>query len=252
MSFIFGRLKPGEAPKQRLVVVGAEKCPDELFDRVKQISPQATVLEGYGVTECSPCVSVNPVAKPKRGTIGQPLPNVTVCVRDMETNAPLLANAMGMLHVSGPIIFPGYLAHDGEQPFCDFDGKRWYITGDLAALDDENYILFHGRLKRFLKAGGEMISLPALEEPFAKKYPPTDEGPRVAVEGIEIPGGRKVVLFSTADISLESANAVLRAEGLHGVMKLDEVKRVDKIPVLGTGKTDYKVLRKIIEETPHR
>lgn len=246
MGFVFAKLKPGDVPNLRLVVVGAEKCPEELFERVRQIAPQATVLEGYGVTECSPCVSVNPVARPKHGTIGQPLPNVKVCVRDLETGKPLKPGEMGMLYVAGPTVFPGYLGHDGEQPFQEFDGERWYVTGDLAALDEDNYIIFHGRLKRFLKAGGEMISLPALEEPFAALYPPTDAGPQVAVEGIETPGGRKVVLFSTRDISLAEANALLRSHGFHGIMRLDDVRKIDTIPVLGTGKTDYKQLRALI------
>jgi long-chain-fatty-acid--[acyl-carrier-protein] ligase len=93
-----------------------------------------------------------------------------------------------------------------------------------------------------------MISLPALEEPFAKQYPPTDEGPRVAVEGVETPDGRRIVLFTTEDVSLRDANARLQAEGFRGVMRLDEVRKVDKIPVLGTGKTDYKALRAMIEK----
>ena len=147
-----------------------------------------------------------------------------------------------MLHVSGANVFGGYEG-GGDNPFRDFDGKRWYVTGDLAELDPDGYLVFHGRLKRFLKAGGEMISLPALEEPFARKYPPTDAGPRVAVEGIETDGGRRVVLFTTEPLAATDANALLTAEGFRGVMRLDEVRQVDKIPVLGTGKTDYKVLR---------
>ena len=120
------------------------------------------------------------------------------------------------------------------------------MTGDLAAIDPDGYVTFRGRLKRFLKAGGEMISLPALEEPFAKLYPPTEEGPRVAVEGIETPDGRTVVLFTTEDVTIKDANAVLQKEGFRGVMRLDGVTKVDKIPVLGTGKTDYKVLRAML------
>ena len=107
-----------------------------------------------------------------------------------------------MLLVSGPTVFPGYLGYDGPSPFRERDGKRWYVTGDLAEIDDDGFIHFRGRLKRFLKAGGEMISLPALEEPFAQLYPPTEEGPRVAVEGIETEEGRRIVLFTTEPISL--------------------------------------------------
>ena len=248
LQFILDRAKPGELDSLRIIIVGAEKCPEHLFDKAKQLASAAEVLEGYGVTECSPVVSVNRPGNVKPGTIGEPLPGVEVCVTAVETQDVLSPGTRGMLHVAGPIVFPGYLGHDGPQPFEELNGKRWYITGDLAELDPTGAIIFHGRLKRFLKAGGEMISLPALEEPFAAKYPPTDEGPRVAVEGVETPTGRKIVLFTTEPINLRDANALLQQEGFRGVLRLDEVMKLDKLPVLGTGKTDYKVLRGMIEE----
>ncbi len=247
VGFIMNRCQSGDLDSLRLIVVGAEKCPDEIFNRAHELAPNATVLEGYGVTECSPCVAVNPVAKVKRGTIGKPLPNVSVCVVDLDTGKVLPPNERGMLLVSGPTVFPGYLGYEGESPFRDIDGQRWYVTGDLASLDEDGYIVFAGRLKRFLKAGGEMISLPALEEPFARLYPPSDDGPRVAVEGTEHEGKRVVALFTTEEIALKEANALLQREGFRGVMRLDEVRRVEAIPVLGTGKTDYKLLRKQLE-----
>jgi long-chain-fatty-acid--[acyl-carrier-protein] ligase len=152
-----------------------------------------------------------------------------------------------MLLVSGPMVFPGYLGEAVESPFREMAGKRWYVTGDLAALDGDGYIVFHGRLKRFLKAGGEMVSLPALEEPFTRLYPSTDDGPRAAIEGVELPSGRRrVVLFTTEVLSLRDANALLVKEGFRGVMRLDEVRKVAKLPVLGTGKMDYKTLRAMI------
>jgi len=152
--------------------------------------------------------------------------------------------------VSGPSVFPGYLGEEAS-PFVEREGKRWYVTGDLAEIDRDGFIHFRGRLKRFLKAGGEMISLPALEEPFSRLYPPTEDGPRVAVEGVETEGGRKIILFTTEPITLKDANALLQKEGLHGVMRLDEVRRLDKIPVLGTGKADYRKLRTMVaDRTP--
>jgi long-chain-fatty-acid--[acyl-carrier-protein] ligase len=156
-----------------------------------------------------------------------------------------------MLWVSGPTIFPGYIGFDGPPPFRESQGKRWYVTGDLAEIGSDGVIKLAGRLKRFLKAGGEMISLPALEEPFARQFPATDKGPRVAVEGIESDTGRRIVLFATEPISLSDANALLLKEGFRGVMRLDEVRRLDSIPVLGTGKTDYKVLRAQISVPAH-
>ena len=248
LGFILDRAKPGELDSLRLIIVGAEKCPPAVFEKARELAPHVEVLEGYGVTECAPVVSVNRPGRVKPGTIGEPLPGVEVCVTDLETKEVLPCGRRGMLNVAGPIVFPGYIGHTGPQPFAEIGGKRWYVTGDLAELDPSGAIVFHGRLKRFLKAGGEMISLPALEEPFAQKYPPTDAGPRVAVEGIETPTGRRIVLFTTEPITLREANALLQEKGFSGVMRLDEVRHLDQLPVLGTGKTDYKVLRAMLEQ----
>jgi long-chain-fatty-acid--[acyl-carrier-protein] ligase len=248
VGYIFDRAKPGELDSLKIIIVGAEKCPPAVFEKAKDIAPNAEVLEGYGITECSPVVSVNRPGKIKPGTIGDPLPGVEVCVTKLDTKELLPRGEMGMLHVAGPIVFEGYRGYDGPPPFAEISGKRWYITGDLAAVDQSGAIVFHGRLKRFLKAGGEMISLPALEEPFAKKFPPSDTGPRVAVEGIETTNGRRIELFTTEPLTLHDANALLQQEGFRGVMRLDGVRQVEQIPVLGSGKTDYKVLRGLIEK----
>jgi long-chain-fatty-acid--[acyl-carrier-protein] ligase len=247
VNYILDRARPGDLDSLRLIIVGAEKCPPTVFDRCKHLAPEAHVLEGYGITECSPVVACNVVGANRPGTLGKPLPGVEVRVVDLETDEPVPRGRMGMLLVSGPTVFPGYLAYEGPSPFRAMDGRRWYITGDLATIDEDGFIHFGGRLKRFLKAGGEMISLPALEEPFSRTYPPTKEGPRVAVEGIEVEGGRRIVLFTTEEITLRDANAKLLEEGFRGVMRLDEVRRVGHIPVLGTGKTDYKQLRTLID-----
>jgi long-chain-fatty-acid--[acyl-carrier-protein] ligase len=244
--YVLERAEPGSLASLRLLVVGAEKCPAALMERCRQKAPKATIVEGYGITECAPVVSVNPPSAPKPGSIGKPLPGVAVRIVDLDTKEVLPPGRMGMIQVSGPTVFPGYLQHDGPSPFLVEQGQRWYVTGDLGELDEDGYLWFRGRLKRFLKAGGEMISLPALEEPFARTYPPTREGPRVAVEGVEYEDGRRIVLFTTEPIDLREANALLLREGFHGVMRLDEVRRIERIPVLGTGKTDYKELRALI------
>jgi long-chain-fatty-acid--[acyl-carrier-protein] ligase len=235
--------KPADLASLRIVVTGAEKCPDALFARAKEMTPRAILSEGYGITECSPVVSVSRHDNLRPGTIGQPLDGVEVLVVDPDSMQPLPTGERGLLLVHGATIFPGYLHHDGPSPFHERDGKRWYVTGDLARVDADDFIHFAGRLKRFLKAGGEMISLPAIEEPLASAYPPDEKGPQVAVEGIEAPSGRRIVLFTTADIKLTEANALLTQAGFRGIMRLDEVRRVDVLPVLGTGKIDYKVLR---------
>jgi acyl-CoA synthetase (AMP-forming)/AMP-acid ligase II/1-acyl-sn-glycerol-3-phosphate acyltransferase/acyl carrier protein len=242
-SYILNAARPEQIASLRIVVVGAEKCPDAIFARAKEMAPNAIITEGYGITECSPVVSVSRPGDIRHGTIGRPLDDVEVRVVDPDSMKPLPVDTRGLLLVRGATVFPGYLHHDGPSPFHEIDGQRWYITGDLASIDADGFIHFAGRLKRFLKAGGEMISLPALEEPLAAKYPPGDKGPQVAVEGIETPNGRRIVLFTTTDLTLADANALLTQAGFRGIMRLDEVRKLDVIPVLGTGKTDYKVLR---------
>jgi len=231
----------------RLVVTGAEKCSEALISQTKQKVPQVALLEGYGITECSPAVSVGLVDDQKPGTVGRPLDGVEVLVTHPETNEPLPIGATGQLLVRGPSVFSGYLHYDGASPFLELNGKQWYATGDLVRLDAEGFIYFQGRLKRFLKTRGEMISLPALEEALAGAYPPNDQGPQIAVEGVDGPDTRRIVCFTTTDLTLAAANTLLAKAGFNGIMRFDEVRRVEKIPTLGTGKTDYKILRAEIQ-----
>jgi long-chain-fatty-acid--[acyl-carrier-protein] ligase len=249
MSAILARAQPQQLASLRLLFVGAEKCPPSLRETCAVAAPGVALLEGYGITECGPAVAANRPQANRPGSVGQPLPGVEACIVDPDTEEALPTGQMGELWVSSPSVFPGYLAHDGPSPFRTRQGKRWYVTGDLAEVDAEGFIWIRGRKKRFLKAGGEMISLPALEEPFARRYPATEEGPRVAVEGVETERGRHIVLFSTEPLSLREANAWLFAEGFRGVMRLDEVRLLLVIPVLGTGKTDYKSLRALLTAT---
>jgi long-chain-fatty-acid--[acyl-carrier-protein] ligase len=247
LSYLFNAAKPEELASLRIIVTGAEKCPEALFERAKQMVPHAFIQEGYGITECSPVVAGNPPGKPKLGSVGPPVAGVEVCIVNPDSHQRLPTGTTGMLLVRGPSIFNGYWDYIGPEPFTEVGGKRWYVTGDLVRLDDDGYIYFCGRLKRFLKIGGEMVSLPALEEPLSRLYPPTENGPQVAVEGVDAPS-RWIVLFTILDISLRQANAILVEAGLRGVMRLDAVDRIDAIPLLGTGKTDYKVLRKRLAE----
>jgi len=248
LAYILSVSKEGDLSSLRRIIAGAEKCPDAVFDRTEALAPEAVILEGYGITECSPVLAANRVADRRRGFIGRPVRHVDIRVVDVDSGEPVATGETGMLLASGPSIFSGYLNHDGPSPFVELEGRQWYRTGDLVATDADNWLAFKGRLKRFLKAGGEMISLPALEEPFAKRYPADENGPKVAVEGIETPGGRHVSLFTTFPLTLREASQILLEDGLRGVMRIDEVRQLEAIPVLGTGKTDYKELRRIVTE----
>ncbi len=248
LSYILAVSKGDDLASLRRIMAGAEKCPDAVFERTQALAPDAVLLEGYGITECSPVLAANRVNDWRRGSVGRPVKSVDIRIVDVDSGEPVARGEAGILLAAGPSIFSGYLNHDGPSPFVEMEGRQWYRTGDLVVADADNFLAFPGRLKRFLKAGGEMISLPALEEPFSKRYPADDKGPQVAVEGIETAAGRHIALFTTIPLTLREASQILLEDGLRGVMRLDEVRQIPAIPVLGTGKTDYKELRRLVVE----
>jgi len=226
-----------------LVVCGAEKCPDRLYNTIEKRWPSMNLLEGYGITECSPIVSANRREKSRRGTIGIALRSVEWVIRDIDSGTRSAKGTPGMLLVRGPSIFNGYLGHEGSSPFTDFEGKQWYVTGDLVKEDTDGMLVFTGRLKRFVKLGGEMISLPAIEEVLLAKFQPPDSECVLAVESTPVETNPEIALFTTIDISREDANSAIRAAGLSPIHNIRILKKVDMIPVLGTGKTNYRELK---------
>jgi acyl-[acyl-carrier-protein]-phospholipid O-acyltransferase/long-chain-fatty-acid--[acyl-carrier-protein] ligase len=224
-------------------VTGAEKCPDALFGMLRTRWPSLIVLEGYGITECSPVVAVNPMDAPAPGTIGRLLPTVEGAVLDLTLARRVAPGETGMLLVRGPSIFGGYLNYSGESPFVSFEGQTWYRTGDLVAASADGIITFKGRLKRFIKVGGEMVSLPAIEAVLQEYFGSSDEGPVIAVEAIGTPEHPDVVLFTTSPADRADVNGLIRGAGLSPLHYVRQVTLVDAIPVLGTGKTDYRALK---------
>jgi acyl-CoA synthetase (AMP-forming)/AMP-acid ligase II/1-acyl-sn-glycerol-3-phosphate acyltransferase/acyl carrier protein len=234
----------------RLAVTGAEKCPPRVYEALARACPDAIVLEGYGVTECSPIISVNRPDAPVAGTIGKVVGSFEYAIVDVDTGRAVEAGRAGMLLVRGPCVFEGYLAYDGESPFVEFEGHRWYRTGDLVSEDADGVLTFAGRLKRFVKLGGEMISLPAIESVLLESYAEeTDEGPVLAVEATPSDDHPELVLFTTRDdLDRETVNTRIRDAGLSPLHNIRRVVRVEEIPLLGTGKTDYRTLRERLAE----
>jgi len=228
------------------VITGAEKCPEALFEVIKDRWPGMTVLEGYGITECSPVVSANREESLRHGTIGHPMPSVTCAIVDPDTGARALPGGMGMLLVRGPSIFGGYLGFDGPAPFETFEGQSWYRTGDLVR-EEDGRLLFAGRLKRFVKMGGEMVSLPAVEEALADRFASIEDDETVlAVEAKETGTTVELTLFTIRGITREEANSAIREAGFSPIHNIRTVVNLDKIPVLGTGKTDYRALKAML------
>ncbi|HEY3490581.1 MAG TPA: AMP-binding protein [Candidatus Deferrimicrobiaceae bacterium] len=228
----------------RLVVTGAEKCPEALYETISRRKPDLVVLEGYGITECSPIVSVNRVEDPRPGTVGKLLPGVEGVLKDPEGSGRAPEGMPGMLLVRGKSIFGGYLFHDGPSPFERFEGKDWYRTGDLVRRNPDGSLVFAGRLKRFVKIGGEMVSLPAIEEVLVARFQGAEASePEIAVESDGSEEQPELILYTTRNVDRETANAAIREAGLSPIHHVRKAVRLEKIPLLGTGKTDYRALR---------
>ena len=250
-TFLGGILRMAEdrhLESLNIVVSGAEKCPDQVYATLARRWPRTTVLEGYGITECSPVVSVNREEDPRTGTIGKPLLSVEWAIVDLETGRRVEPGQSGMLLVRGPSVFSGYLNPDVESPFETFEGRQWYRTGDLV-FQDRGVLVFSGRLKRFVKLGGEMVSLPAIEEALSLRFQGADETePLLAVEASPEELNPDLILFSVAGIARDEANAAIRAAGLSSLHNIRIVRQIDQIPTLGTGKTDYRALKELLAE----
>ncbi|MHB9108111.1 MAG: AMP-binding protein [Armatimonadota bacterium] len=244
-TFLNGILRAATAQKLasvRLAFAGAEETPERVYAMFTERCPQAVLIEGYGITECSPIVAANSPDDPHPHTIGRLLASLDYALVNVETGRPVPPGTPGMLLLKGPSIFAGYLG-DAPDPFVEYNGEQWYRTGDLVMLTEDGLLKFAGRLKRFVKLGGEMISLPAIESALLEKYGSAeDEGPILAVTATadERP---ELVLFTVRDIDREAANNVIRSAGLSALYNIRRVEKVDAIPVLGTGKTDYRKLQ---------
>ncbi len=244
LNGILRAVKDHEVDSLRAVISGAERCPEQTYDLVKRRWPQMKLIEGYGITECSPVVAANDEDNPKPGTIGKVLPSVEFAIQDVETGQSVQPGKAGLLLVRGPSIFGGYLNYEGASPFMEFERKSWYRTGDLVRQLEDGTFVFAGRLKRFVKLGGEMVSLPAIEEVLLRNYGnPEDEGPVLAVESTAAELNPELVLFTIRDLDRGDVNNKIKEAGLSAIHNIRIIRKVSVIPLLGTGKTDYRALK---------
>ena len=247
------RCSPEDFGSLQFVVVGAEKLPERLalaFEDRFGIRP----LEGYGTTECSPVVAVNTrdfrapgfhQVGGKRGHIGHPLPGVSVRIVDPDTRAPLSVGTPGLLLVRGPNVMQGYLGKPEKTSEVLRDG--WYITGDIAAQDEDGFLTITDRLSRFSKIGGEMVPHIKIEEQLHELAGATEQC--FAVTGV--PDGKKgerlVVLHTLAPDALEGILEKLPQSGLPNlwIPRANQFFLIEELPHLGTGKLDLRRIREI-------
>jgi len=173
--------------------------------------------------------------------------SVEHAIVDLDSGERAEPGKAGMLLVRGPSVFGGYLHFDGPSPFQEFEGKSWYRTGDLVRQEPDGILYFAGRLQRFVKLGGEMVSLPAVEEALLARFGQEDDEEIIlAVEATPVETNPELVLFTIRDIPREAANLAIRNVGLSPIHNIRLVKKVEHIPVLGTGKTDYRTLKRLL------
>ena len=250
------RCTPEQFSSVRVVITGAEKLPPRVaqaFEDQFGIEP----VEGYGVTECAPVIAVNcpdyraagyyqPASR--RGTVGQPLPGVSVQIVDPDSFAPLPPATPGILLVKGPNVMNGYIGREDLTAKVMRDG--WYITGDIAMLDDDGFLTITDRLSRFSKIGGEMIPHGTVEE--ALHVAAGLDTVAFAVTGIpdERRGEQLVVLHILDNSRIPEVLAKLAANGLPNLFipPRGNFIKVDALPVLGTGKMDLRSLKRIAME----
>jgi acyl-[acyl-carrier-protein]-phospholipid O-acyltransferase / long-chain-fatty-acid--[acyl-carrier-protein] ligase len=239
----------------RFVVVGAEKLREPLRLEFRETFG-IELLEGYGMTEMAPVVAINsPDVQhgkemqegTRHGTVGRPIPGVAARIVDPDTRQPLAPGVPGMLLVKGPNRMLGYLKQP-EKTAEVFLGD-WYITGDVAAIDEDGFIRITDRLARFSKIGGEMVPHLKIEEVVSA----ISGGAPCAVTSIpdERKGERLALLYTAQDISPAELWRRLSETDLPKlwIPKQESIHQVEALPLLGTGKIDLRGVRRIVAES---
>ncbi len=253
------RCTPKQFRSLRIVVTGAEKLRERIvhdFEEKFAVTP----MEGYGCTELSPIVSFNVKDfifygkkrqirqigyKPNK--IGKPIPGVAVKIVDVDTHKPLEADRDGMLLVKGPNVMLGYLNQPDKTKEVIRNG--WYVTGDIANIDEDGFIAITDRLSRFSKIGGEMVPHIKVEEVIYSIIEVS--GQRCAVSSVsdEQRGERLIVLY-TGDLDIDLVWRKLNEQDIPKlwIPQKQSFFKIDSIPLLGSGKLDLKAVKKLAED----
>lgn len=249
LKMIMSRSKAEDLESVELVISGAESLHKDVKSAFQKLTHnKPVIIEGYGVTECSPIVCLNPIDTQKLNSVGKFIHGLDSMIMDLDTQKPVETGKEGMIVVSGPSVFGGYMDEKIESPFVKINGKQYYKTGDLAYQDEDGFVFITGRLKRFIKIGGEMISMPFIEKVLEEEY--GSDGEQVlAVEGCDRAKDPVVTLFSTKDLILAEVNKYLRSKGVASIARIRNIEKVDEIPMLGSGKTNYRELKERVKSS---
>ncbi len=242
LSFYARHAHPMDFVRLRHVISGGEKLSAEVA-RVWMEKFGVRIMEGYGTTECAPVIALATPASFRRGAVGSFLPGIEHHIEPMDgvTNG-------GVLHVRGPNLMLGYYRYQNpgviEAPKSSV-GEGWYDTGDVVDLDADGLVSITGRVRRFAKIAGEMVSLDMIEHVAREASP---EFHHAAVLNVQDFGGETTVLFTTDQRLtrgrlLEAAKAL----GTHDLSVARRLVALQSLPLLGSGKIDYVALKSLIE-----
>jgi acyl-[acyl-carrier-protein]-phospholipid O-acyltransferase / long-chain-fatty-acid--[acyl-carrier-protein] ligase len=254
-AFFHGYLRqsaPGDFASVRIAVSGADKCPDLLRQGFRE-KHGLELCEGYGATETSPVVSTNTpdaggsTRNNKPGSVGKVLPSVRVRITDINTGESLPPGREGKILVKGDLVMKGYFDDIEETSLRIKDG--WYDTGDMGVIDEDGFLWHRGRLRRFVKIGGEMVSLVRVEAVLTHLLPEDVECCVVEVPD-SLKGGR-IVVAVTEEVNERKLLKRL-AEELPPIAMPKEFVVLDELPKMGSGKIDFRTATELVRQRLQR
>jgi Acyl-CoA synthetases (AMP-forming)/AMP-acid ligases II len=252
----------------RIVVAGAERLQPEVRSAF-ETKFNKTVYEGYGATETTPVASVNvpdaldtdswrPQVGTKLGSVGMPLPGTSFRIVDPESFDELATDEEGMILIGGAQVMQGYLNNPEKtaEVIRIIDDVRWYVTGDKGRLDGDGFLTIVDRYSRFAKVGGEMISLSAVEAAVTKVLNQWFEAELknsteaestttsvhcevIAVAISDEKKGEKIILLCNRELEIAALKAALADDNVSNLMLPSACFYLEKLPKLGSGKTDF-------------
>ena len=240
----------------RLVVAGAERLNPDIRDAFT-LKFNKQILEGYGTTETSPVAAVNipdeldtnywkPQLGNKLGTVGMPLPGTSFRIVDPDTLEELATGKDGLILIGGPQVMKGYLHDEAktDEVIVEMDDQRWYRSGDKGHLDSDGFLTIVDRYSRFAKLGGEMVSLSAVEEKIRSALGDLDLE-LVAVNVPDDKKGEKVIMLIANEMPASEIKKKLIDADMNPLMIPTTFTKVNAVPKLGSGKTDFATSRKV-------
>ncbi len=239
------RANPYDFYSMRHVFSGAERLPDALFDEyAKKFGIR--VLAGYGVTECSPMVSINSSLENAYGTVGMVLPGIEYRLGTVP-GIDACGGRTGKLLLRGRNVMKGYLNDEKANHKYLVEDEGWYDTGDVVEITEEGFLKIVGRLGRFAKVSGEMVSLASVEDALAGAFSGGNRVLAVIALRDEHRGERLVVVTNNPGVDVKAVRETLRGKGFSDLAVPREVRFMKEMPKLGTGKIDYVALGAIVE-----